>query len=353
MNAPTDRLESVADGDNPSDNTPLSVPNGGPLNALHFALAKPAQSIAPALGVQSIASETGWNEVMRYVLAATAENTRRAYRGDIADFMAFGGSLPATPEAIAAYITNRAAQHAVATISRRVVGIGRAHALQGHPDPSKSELVRAVMSGVRRTHGSPQRQARPLLREELVPAIQHGQGMLGLRDRALLLMGFSAALRRSELVGLDVEHLERVHEGIVVHLQRSKTDQHGQGRRIAVPYGRTSACPVNAVDSWMKSAQIECGPLFRAINKSGRVGVSRLSAQSVSLIVKRHADALGLDPQAFSSHSLRAGLVTSAAKAGVSVSKIQAQTGHKSLAVLARYIRDASIFENNAAGLLL
>ena len=184
-------------------------------------------------------------------------------------------------------------------------------------------------------------------------ASSRDDGVKGLRDRALLLLGFAAALRRSELVGLDVEHLERVREGLVVNLVRSKTDQEGGGRRIAVPYGRSQACPVTAVNNWLRVAGIDTGPVFRSVDKAGAVAIGRLSAQSVSLIVKRSACAIGLDSASFSSHSLRAGLVTSAAKAGVSISKIQAQTGHRSLAMLARYVRDAKIFENNAAGSLL
>ena len=311
------------------------------------------QSIALGKAVQSIADGTHAATFMRYVQAATAENTRRAYRGDVADFLAFGGCVPATPEQMAEYMTARAVVHAPATIMRRVVGIGRAHALQGHPDPSKSDLVRTVARGLRRMHGKPQRQAAPFLSEELMTASSRDDGVKGLRDRALLLLGFAAALRRSELVGLDVEHLERVREGLVVNLVRSKTDQEGGGRRIAVPYGRSQACPVTAVNNWLRVAGIDTGPVFRSVDKAGAVAIGRLSAQSVSLIVKRSACAIGLDSASFSSHSLRAGLVTSAAKAGVSISKIQAQTGHRSLAMLARYVRDAKIFENNAAGSLL
>ena len=336
-----------------SDNTPLSTPSGGVDRASGNVESGVVQLIAEPASVQSIAHGQVPADVMRYVQAATAENTRRAYRGDVADFIAFGGCIPSTPEQLAAYMTSRAALHAPATIMRRVIGIGRAHSLQGYADPSKTDLVRTVARGLRRTHGRPQRQAAPFLREELVRAVSIAHGMRGLRDRALLLLGFAAALRRSELVGLDVEHLERAREGVVVHLVRSKTDQEGHGRRIAVPYGRTQACPVTAIDAWLGAAAIERGPVFRSLDKAGAVGAARLSAQSVSLIVKHRANAMGLDPAAFSAHSLRAGLVTSAAQAGVTVSKIQAQTGHRSLAVLARYVRDAKIFENNAAGLLL
>ena len=179
------------------------------------------------------------------------------------------------------------------------------------------------------------------------------RGAKGIRDRALLLIGFAAALRRSELVALNVEDLQFVKEGLIINLRISKTDQEGQGRKIAVPYGRTSACPVKAIQEWMKHAQITRGPLFPPVGKGGRIGVAALSGQSVALIIKAYAEAIGLPTSNTSGHSLRSGLVTSAAQAGVAIHKIQAQSGHRSLQMLFRYIRDANLFEDNAAGLLL
>lgn len=261
--------------------------------------------------------------------------------------------MPCTPDSLAEYIAGRAHIHSPFTIARRVVGIGRAHASLGIPDPSKSDLVRAVQRGLRRTEGKPQRQVAPVLREDLFPMLDQMRGLKGIRDRALLLVGFAAALRRSELVGVNVEDLQFVKEGVLVHLPRSKTDQEGVGRKIAIPYGRTSACPVKAVQHWTEAAAIKTGAVFRSVNKAGVVSAARLTDQSVALIVKEYARALGLPAEAYSGHSLRAGLVTSAAKAGVSFVKIQQQTGHRSVAMLSRYIRDAQVFENNAAGLLL
>jgi integrase len=177
-------------------------------------------------------------------------------------------------------------------------------------------------------------------------------GLNGPRDRALVLLGFAAALRRSELVALNVDDLERVKEGVIVHVRRSKTDQKGEGRKIAVPYGRSSACPVKAVENWLKHAHISEGPLFRSVARSGRVMSARLTAQSVALILKKYAQSAGLDASEIAGHSLRAGLVTSAAQAKVPVHKIQGQSGHASLNMLARYIRDADLFVDNAASIL-
>lgn len=313
--------------------------------------------------VQSIAQQSvGFNTqpiatlspaVCELLAASVAESTRRAYQGDLKDFLLWGGSIPCQPEMLAEYISNRAELHSPITIGRRVVGIARAHTSQGLSDPSKTDLVRTVLRGLRKTHGKPQQQAAPVLRDDLLQMLAKSNGTKGVRDRALMLLGFAAALRRSELVALDVGDLEFRTEGLVVHLARSKTDQEGNGRKIAVPYGRTSLCPVKAVKAWLEVAGISTGPVLRSVNKAGLVSIERLSDQSVALVVKRHAAAMGYSACAYSGHSLRAGLVTSAAQAGVSFPKIQEQTGHRSVAMLTRYIRDAKIFENNAAGMLL
>lgn len=304
--------------------------------------------------LQSIAIAGGLSpEVSAYVSAAVSDNTRRAYRQDLADFCLWGGCIPCTSESLAAFIADRALTLSPHTITRRVVGISKAHTSKGLPDPAKNDLVKAVLRGVRRSHGKPQRQAAPLLKQDLMSLLSHMHGAKGIRDRALILLGFAAALRRSELVALDVQDLQFVREGMVVHVRRSKTDQEGAGRKIAVPWGRTSACPVKAVQHWLEFAQITSGAIMRSVSKSGVVNTERLTAQSVSLIIKAYAQEAGLPAAQFSGHSLRSGLVTSAAIAGVAAHRIMAQTGHHSLEMLNRYIRDASMFENNAAGLLL
>jgi len=288
-----------------------------------------------------------------YIDAAIAPATRRAYQGDLRDFLSWGGTVPCTAHLLAEYAAGRGQIHSPFTIVRRVVAISRAHSSLGLADPAKSDLVRSVLRGLGRTEGKPQRQAAPVLREDLFPMLHQMRGLKGIRDRSLILIGFAAALRRSELVGLDVHDLQFVKEGLLVHLPRSKTDQAGEGRKIAVPFGRTSACPVKAMQGWLEAAVIGEGPVFRGVDKTGGVSPTRLTDQSVSLIVRHYARAIGLPAELYSGHSLRAGLVTSAARAGVSFAKIQQQTGHRSVAMLTRYIRDAQVFENNAAGLLL
>jgi integrase len=301
-----------------------------------------------ALGIQPTISM-----VSQYVNASIADNTRRAYQQDLRDFLLWGGVVPCTPDMLAAYIADRAQSLATHTIIRRVVGIGRAHVSQGFTDPAKTDLVRTVLRGVRRVKGSAQRQAAPLLKADVLTIMSQMHGIKGDRDRALILLGFAGALRRSELAALDFADIEFVREGLVIHLRRSKTDQLGEGRKIGVPLGRTSACPVKAVEKWLGVSKIASGPVFRSINRGGGVGQSQLSPQSIALILKDYAKTVGLNPANISGHSLRSGLVTSAIQAGVAVHKIQQQTGHRSVEMLARYIRDAGLFDSNASGAVL
>jgi integrase len=179
-----------------------------------------------------------------------------------------------------------------------------------------------------------------------------GDRLKDLRDRALLLVGFAGGLRRPELAAIDVADFERVREGIILTIRRSKTDQDGMGRKIGIPFGRTIHCPVRALDNWLSAARIEDGPLFRSVDRHGRVS-GRLSGEAVSLIIRGRLSVAGFDPTGYSGHSLRAGFATSATRAGVSTFKIRQQTGHASDAMLSRYVRDGELFLGNAAGVLL
>ena len=183
--------------------------------------------------------------------------------------------------------------------------------------------------------------------------VSNFQGTKGIRDRALLLIGFAGAFRRSELVALDIADIEFVEHGLVITLSKSKTDQEGLGRKVAIPLARGAVCAVQALKEWISVSGISQGPIFRAITRHGKIDKNALSAQTVARVVKARTTAIGLDGTKFSGHSLRVGLVTSAVQAGVSVWKIKQQTGHRTDAMLARYIRDANIFNDNAAGALL
>jgi integrase len=175
---------------------------------------------------------------------------------------------------------------------------------------------------------------------------------VGLRDRALLLLGFAGAFRRSELVGLDVTDLELSSGGLVVTLRRAKTDQEGRSRRVGIPYGSSErTCPVRSLQAWLDSARISDGPVFRSLDKFQRVQNRRLSDKAVARIVKRRAAAVGLDPARYAGHSLRAGLATSAAAGGASERVIMAQAGHRSADMVRRYIRGGNLWRENAASL--
>ena len=238
-----------------------------------------------------------------------------------------------------------------ATIDARLAAISAAHRAAGYDSPTKEEAVRLVRRGVRRTLGTAQRQVHPVTVPDLRTMLQGlGTDPAGCRDRALLLLGFAGALRRSELVGLDVADLTGGTDGLTVCLRRSKTDQEGAGRTLGIPFGSNLAtCPVRAWRAWLALSSITEGPAFRPVDRHGHIGPTRLSGQAVALVLKRHAARAGLDPAEVAGHSLRAGLATSAASAGVPERVIAEQTGHKGTAMLRRYIREGSLFRENAA----
>jgi integrase len=326
----------------------LSVDTFTPPNAItfdNFHLSKPFR--AAANNPISLCTDS---EVLRFVEAATAKNTVRAYDSDLAHFLAWGGSIPTDPGIVAKYFAAHSNMLSVATLARRVIAIRRAHALGGLPDPTKSELVRLTLRGVRRLHGRPQRRAAPIRLEHLADIVSRlGSERRDLRDRALLLVGFAGAFRRSELTAIDCGWIEREERGIVITLPRSKTDQEGRGRDIAIPRIGGPICPVAALDSWLATSGIANGPLFRPVSKAGRVLSNPLSASAIATVVKQRVAQIGLDPARYSGHSLRAGFATSAAAAGLPAWKIKAQTGHTSDMVLSRYIRETDIFMGMAA----
>ena len=285
--------------------------------------------------------------VRKYLNAALSENTVLAYRADLKHFLAWGGSIPARPERVARYLACYAPTLAVSTLSRRLVAIGRAHTAKGFTSPTDSPLVRSMLQGVRRSCDRGIRQVAPLQKADLLKIVRGLTDVRGQRDAALLLLGFAGAFRRSELVSLDVDDVRFTDEGLLLRLRRSKTDQVGQGRVIAIPRVRGRCCPTQKLQDWLRVSGITDGALFRQINRYGQVLSKRLSAPSVALIVKQRAEAVGFDPTRLSGHSLRAGFATNAAKQGASLSSIRLQTGHKSDAMLQRYIRDSQMFTDN------
>jgi integrase len=304
-------------------------------------------------------SEADIERARHFAECSKAENTRRAYRADWNDFNAWCSErgldpMPSTPGQLALYLSQRADTLSVATLRRRLAAITAAHRAAGHESPVGREPAASVMAGIVREKGIAAKGKAPILVDDLRAMLDViDDNLRGTRDRAVLLLGFSSGCRRSEIVALDVEDVEIGRKGLTILLRRSKTDQVGAGRRVAIPCGRhPETCPVLAVKEWMDAANLMTGPLFRAVNKGGRVGERRLTAQVVRLLVHEYALAAGLDPERFGAHSLRSGLVTSAAIAGASEAAIAKQTGHRSVAVLRSYVRDADLFRENAASAL-
>ena len=308
-----------------------------------------------------VAVQDAHERAREFIQNAKASSTVRGYRSDWRSFetwcTASGlSALPAAPETVALYLASKAAVLKPATLTRHMAAIAKAHQAAGHESPAsmRHAAVSEVLKGIRRTKGVAQVRKSPLLAAQLIRALAVMRtDLVGLRDRALLLIGFAGAFRRSELVALDVSDVEIGEDGIAVTLRRSKTDQEGAGRKIGIPRGSSrDTCPVRSMQAWLAAASITEGPLFRSVNRHGRVG-GRLSDKHVAIVVKEAAAPIGLDAKSFAGHSLRAGLVTSAAILGRSDRSIMNQTGHRSVAMVQRYVRDASLFRDNAAQGLL
>jgi site-specific recombinase XerD len=293
--------------------------------------------------------------LVHYTLAAHAPATRRAYAAALRDWDAHARrsgatTLPATPETVAAYLAQLADQGvAVSTLMQRVAALAYAHRLAGLQSPTEAPAVRSVVRGIRRELACrPDRKAPATVNALSDMLGQVPATMAGRRDRALLLVGFAGAFRRSELVAIDLEDLEGTDPGLIVYLRRSKTDQEGQGRQVAVLRG-TRHCPVQALQDWLQAAEISEGPVFRRISASGLVTSQRLYAGTVARIVKRYAKAAGLDPDLYAGHSLRAGFATAALDAGADLAAVAAQLGHAKLDTTRIYDR-RSLFHAKHAG---
>jgi site-specific recombinase XerD len=292
-----------------------------------------------------------------YTEARRAPATTAAYARDWAGFRAWCEArhlafMPAAPATVALYVTDLA-DHGfhTSTINRRLAAVAAAHHEAAFDSPAAQPQVKELLKGVRRRLGvAPKRQVAPAVTAQLRLMVEAlPVSPIGTRDRALLLVGFAAALRRSELVALDVSDVAETGDGLVLNLRRSKADQEGQGRHIGVPYGsHPGTCPVRALRAWKDLSQLTDGPLWRSINRHGRMA-GRMSPAAVGLVVKRSAARAGLNPASYAGHSLRSGLATAAAAAGVSERSIMNQTGHKTLTMVRRYIRGGSLFLDNAA----
>jgi site-specific recombinase XerD len=310
-----------------------------------------AQNLPAALGPDLTAA-------VDLAKAEKAASTRKAYGADFRLFKAWCdgkkvAALPASPETVAAFLASESKTAKPSTLGRRVAAIRYAHKLAHLDTPTDSEAVKATLRGIRRTFGGAKVRKAPAVAAKVRSMVAMAPDRLsGLRDRALLLLGFAGAFRRSELVALDVSDITEVKTGLLVTIRRSKTDQEGEGATIAIARGDI-ACPAKALREWLDVAAIETGPIFRPINKAGTVAAGRLTDRSVANIVKAYAGRAGFDATTFSGHSLRSGFLTSAAAKGASIFKMMDVSRHKSVDTLRGYVRDAELFKDHAgAGLL-
>jgi integrase len=279
------------------------------------------------------------DRIAYYIGAARAPATHRAYATDIAAFLAWGGAVPATPQVVAGYLAG-SEDLAVSTLRRRLAAIADAHQTGGYPDPTKHPLVRKVFRGIRRVRGAEVLAPDPLDASMLSAMIgAMPEDLAGKRDRALLLVGFFCALRRSELVSLCVTDVHTSADGWTVNIRRSKTDQNAAGQRVSLPSFSGSLCPAAALTSWLAVADITDGPAFRVVDKLGKLTPKALAPQSIGAILRQRAASAGLPTTHLSAHSLRSGFAVSAVRAGMSLPLIQAVTRHTTLDGLAPYVR--------------
>lgn len=334
------------------------------------ALPVPAATVLPTeIGDDTRAGERasgdGWLDecdiqtALAFVRQARAESTLRIYAADMRVFATWCAArnlttIPAPAATVSAFLAGEArAGRRPATVERRAAAIRHAHCAAGHPSPTDDALVRATLAGIRRSLGVAARKKAPVTVERLRDMLaQVGDDFRGSRDRALLLLGFAGAFRRSELAALRVEDLEETAHGLLVYIRRSKTDQEGRGRQVAIPYGRDH-CPVRALRRWLARAGILSGPIFRGIDRGGRLDDRALNDRTIARTVKRYATAAGLAAEDFAGHSLRRGFLTSAAQRGAKLFKLKEVSGHRSLDMVQEYIESVDLFEDHAGQGLL
>ena len=289
-----------------------------------------------------------------------APNTIRAYQSDFSDFQFFCAkngfrSIPSEPKVVSLYLTHLSTKDAkMSTLKRRLVSIGVIHKLKGHYLDTKHPAIIENIMGIKRRKGSIQKGKKPILINHLKQLIdvideQNNEDIKKLRDRSIILIGFSGGFRRNEIVSLDYDDLDFVEEGLKIQIRRSKTDQFGEGSVKALPYFNSSKyCPVISLKNWIEISKIESGPLFRRFVKGSKLSKNRLTDQTVALLIKEYLKLAGIESKNYSGHSLRSGFATAAAESGAEERSIMAMTGHKSTDMVRRYIKEANLFKNNA-----
>ena len=307
------------------------------------------------IGIKALQEETLLN-----LKSSKAINTVRAYKSDFNDFALFCDqngfeSLPSKPKIVSLYLTHLSTKNVkISTIKRRLVSIGVIHKLKGQYLDTKHPSIIENIMGIKRRKGSVQKAKKPLLINYLKKVInaideEKKEEIKKLRDRSIILIGFSGGFRRNEIVSLDFDDIEFLPEGLKINLKKSKTDQFGEGFVKGLPYlNNKQFCPVLSLKQWIDVSNILSGPLFRRFSKGSKLTENRLTDQTVALLIKKYLKLAGMDSKNYSGHSLRSGFATSAAEAGAEERNIMAMTGHKSPEMVRRYIKDANLFKNNA-----
>ena len=299
-------------------------------------------------------------ETLLNLKSSKANNTIRAYKSDFKDFSLFCVQngfkpLPSEPKIISLYLTHLSTKNVkMSTLKRRLVSIGVIHKLKGHYLDTKHPAIIENIMGIKRRKGIVQKGKKPILISSLKLIIntidqQEKNKIKKLRDKSIILTGFSGGFRRNEIVALDYDDLDFVPEGLKITIRRSKTDQFGEGSVKALPYfDNLQYCPVVTLKNWITVSKIKSGPIFRRFSKGSKLSGNRLTDQTVALLIKKYLNLAGVDSKNYSGHSLRSGFATSAAESGAEERSIMAMTGHKSVEMVRRYIKEANLFKHNA-----
>jgi site-specific recombinase XerD len=286
-------------------------------------------------------------ETVKNLKNSKANNTVRAYESDFKDFSLFCVKnalkyLPTEPKILSLYLTYLSKTSKFSTLKRRIASIKVIHKMKGHYLDTNHPIIMENLLGIKRVNGAYQKPKKPLLINTLKLIIKvidekEKNEKKRIRNKSLILLGFSGGFRRSELVNLDYDDLEFVDEGLKIFIKKSKTDQAGIGSIKAIPYfSNKEYCPVIKIKDWIRYSNIAEGKIYN------------ISDKSVSLTIKKYASLAGLDPNLYGGHSLRSGFATSAAEAGAEERNIMAMTGHKTTQMVRRYIQEANLFKNNA-----
>lgn len=291
------------------------------------------------------------------ILNTKSKNTIRSYKSDWRGFTKFceeNGcmALPASADTVVLYLTSIVDVMATSSIKRHAAAIHHFHQVEGYGSPTEDKAVKDVLAGIRRAKGTAQKGKAPLLLSDIKNIlIALPNNTIGIRDRAIVLFGFVGAFRRSELSNLIMGDLVFSDEGVAVTIRNSKTDQEGENQTIGIPMGKKEYfCPVRALQGWLTLANIIDGPVFRAVSRHGNISPKRLTGKGICDVIKRSVWAAQLDnPAQFSPHSLRSGMATTCALAGVEERLIQKMTRHRNRASVDVYVKEADLFRQNAA----